>query len=538
MKDWQLRFFSRAQNNKTGVLSISDENFPLSGFMKDLDSSPERMSTVSEKRSNGSYGETMRDAIEERIFDFSPSSINLNNPIKKTGFRARPKLASAHAVLSSKLEDPAEMQTNADEEAEDMKPEPLERNCMDPLQIPTGETTKNKDTEEQKVKESMTASENLVEEGSKGAMNAATKKSLWKSKIELRERLGASLESIDESNEGDFSNKRLHRKKSWGSRQRNTQMLGSSRDGGHFVEKSMEKDGEEELVPHPVLSRVLFHSSASSSSSFNNSSAESDEVFSENEDTVARRQTMKKCRSWRTFLTMMQWSKCTQSSWIQLAGHQGNVRLSEGGEVLKRFCEVEAICLQALMSDALSQFVPHYFGHISQDGEQYIRLKDLLSGLKNPVIMDCKMGVRTYQEEEIIKARSNASVRSDMYQKMMKIDPEAPTAEEHAQKGVTKLRYLQWRDDSSSTSSLGFRIEGILMGNGKVLRDFYKTCTEAQVTETLLNFTRRQVHILEAYESRLQVLNEALKESSFFNRHEVSVKLCHHYLMKRIAILS
>ncbi len=34
------------------------------------------------------------------------------------------------------------------------------------------------------------------------------------------------------------------------------------------------------------------------------------------------------------------------------------------------------------------------------------------------------------------------------------------------------------------------------MGNGKVLRDFYKTRTEAQVTETLLNFTRRQVHIL------------------------------------------
>uniref|UniRef100_A0A8C1SX54 Kinase n=1 Tax=Cyprinus carpio TaxID=7962 RepID=A0A8C1SX54_CYPCA len=529
MKDWQLRFSSRAQNNKTGVLSISEENFPPSGFMKDLDSPPGRMSTLSEKRNNGSDGESMRDAIDERIFDFSPSSINQSNHIKKTGFRARPKLASAHAVLSSKLEDPVKMQTNAYEEAEDMKPEPLEHFCMDPIPIPAGETIKDKDIEEQKVKERVTASENLVEEGSKVVLNAATRKSLWRSKIELRERLKegmrgrleASLESIDEGNEGDFSNKRLHRKKSWGSRQRNTQPLGSSRDGEHYVEESMEKDGEEELVPHPVLSRVLFHSSTSSSSSFNNSSAESDEVFSENEDTVARRQTMRKCRSWRTFLTMMQWSKCTPSSWIQLAGHQGNVRLSEGGEVLKRFCEVEAICLQALMSDALCQFVPHYFGHISQDGERYIRLKDLLSGLKNPVIMDCKMGVRTYQEEEIIKARSNASIRSDMYQKMVKVDPAAPTAEEHAQKGVTKLRYLQWRDDSSSTSSLGFRIEGIVMGNGKVLREFYKTRTEAQVTETLLNFTRRQVHILEAYESRLQALNEALKESSFFNRHEI-----------------
>ncbi|XP_016431720.1 inositol-trisphosphate 3-kinase B-like [Sinocyclocheilus rhinocerous] len=529
MKDWQLGFSSRAQNNKTGVSSISDENFPPNGFMKDLDSPPERMSTLSEKKSNGSDGESMRDAIEERIFDFSPSSINQSNHIKKTGFRARPKLASAHAVLSSKLEDPTEMQTNACEEPEVMKPEPLERVCMDPLPIPAGETTKDEDVEEQKVKERVMAGENLVEEGSNVELNAATRKSLWRSKIEprerlkegMRERLGASVESIDESNKGDFSNKRLHRKKSWGSRQRNTQTLVSSQDGEHYMEGSVEKDGEEELVPHPVLSRFLFHSSASSSSSFNNSSAESDEVFSENEDTVARRQTMKKCRSWRTFLTMMQWSKHTQSSWIQLAGHQGNVRLSEGGEVLKRFCEVEAICLQALMFDALCQFVPHYFGHISQDGERYIRLEDLLSGLKNPVIMDCKMGVRTYQEEEIIKARSNGSVRSDMYQKMVKVDLAAPTAEEHAQKGVTKLRYLQWRDDSSSTSSLGFRIEGIVMGNGKVLRDFYKTRTEAQVTETLINFTRRQVHILEAYESRLQALNESLKESSFFNRHEL-----------------
>lgn len=72
----------------------------------------------------------------------------------------------------------------------------------------------------------------------------------------------------------------------------------------------------------------------------------------------------------------------------------GNVKLSEGGEVLKRFCEVEDICLQALMSDALYQFVPQYFGHIIQDGDRYVRLEDLLSGLKYPVIMDCKMGVR------------------------------------------------------------------------------------------------------------------------------------------------
>lgn len=72
--------------------------------------------------------------------------------------------------------------------------------------------------------------------------------------------------------------------------------------------------------------------------------------------------------------------------------------------------------------------------------------------------------VRTYQEEELAKALNKATFRSDMYQKMVKMDPSALSAEEHAQRGVTKWRYLQWRDTTSSTSTLGFRIEGIMVG--------------------------------------------------------------------------
>lgn len=266
--------------------------------MKDLDSTPERMSTLSEKKSNGRDGESMRDAVEDKMFDFSPSLNNQSHHNKNTVFRARPKLAAAHAVLSSKLEEPTGTQINAYEETEDTKPEPLKYVCVDPPPIPAGEMTKDEDVEEQRVKERVMASENLVEKGSKVALNAATRKSLWRGEMVLkervRERLGGGLESIDESNEGEFNNKRVHRKKSWGLKQRNAQTFGSSRDGEHCMQGSMKRDGEEKLVPHPVLTRVLLHSSASSSSSFNNSSAESDEVFSESEDTAARRQTMKK----------------------------------------------------------------------------------------------------------------------------------------------------------------------------------------------------------------------------------------------------
>ncbi|XP_044220535.1 inositol-trisphosphate 3-kinase B-like [Thunnus albacares] len=173
------------------------------------------------------------------------------------------------------------------------------------------------------------------------------------------------------------------------------------------------------------------------------------------------------------------------------------------------------------MRDPLRPFVPQYHGLITRGEHSYIRLEDLLSGLRRPVIMDCKMGVRTYQEEELTKARTKATLRSDMYQKMIKVDPSAPSAEEHAQKGVTKWRYLQWRDTTSSTSTLGFRIEGIMMEDGSVQRDFRKILSLAQLTEALLYFTKSQLDILKAYHSRLLALNHALKNSPFFRTHEV-----------------
>ena len=50
-------------------------------------------------------------------------------------------------------------------------------------------------------------------------------------------------------------------------------------------------------------------------------------------------------------------------------------------------------------------------------------------------------GFRTLLESEV----ENPALRSDLYEKMVKLDPTEPTPEEHTAAAITKLRYMQVR---------------------------------------------------------------------------------------------
>ncbi|KAK5853117.1 hypothetical protein PBY51_006935 [Eleginops maclovinus] len=231
-------------------------------------------------------------------------------------------------------------------------------------------------------------------------------------------------------------------------------------------------------------------------------------------------------KSWKKIKNMVHWSPFVMSfkkkyPWIQLAGHAGSFKAGANGRILKKHCDCEQRCLSLLMKDVLRPYVPGYHGDVEKDGQKYNQMEDLLAEFDFPCVMDCKMGVRTYLEEELTKARKKPSPRPDMYQKMVEVEPDAPTPEENLLKVVTKPRYMQWRETISSTATLGFRIEGVKKEDGTVNRDFKKTKTREQVTTAFHDFVKGNKDILNLYLKRLEEVKETLEISPFFKTHEV-----------------
>ncbi|XP_067635512.1 inositol-trisphosphate 3-kinase A-like isoform X2 [Eurosta solidaginis] len=260
--------------------------------------------------------------------------------------------------------------------------------------------------------------------------------------------------------------------------------------------------------------------------------ASSDDLSSEWDSdvpTASNQASTKKPSGWRKLRNIVQWTPFFQTykkqryPWVQLAGHQGNFKAGpEQGTVLKKLCPKEENCFRVLMQDVLRPYVPQYKGQVtSEDGELYLQLQDLLSDFYQPCVMDCKIGVRTYLEEELSKAKEKPKLRKDMYEKMIQIDPEAPSEEEHKAKGVTKPRYMVWRETISSTATLGFRIEGIKKSDGTSTKDFKTTKSRQQVKEAIREFINGSQHAMPSYIQRLQSIRATLECSDFFRTHEV-----------------
>ncbi|XP_034667786.1 inositol-trisphosphate 3-kinase homolog isoform X1 [Drosophila subobscura] len=218
---------------------------------------------------------------------------------------------------------------------------------------------------------------------------------------------------------------------------------------------------------------------------------------------------------------LLQQQQAKPQGWMQLSGHPESIVPMSTGIVRKRIVgiddsEVHAY-RQLCQEPQTSQIVPAYFGMREMQSQHYIELQDLLAGFKDPCVMDIKMGSRTFLESEV----SNATLRPDLYQKMIAVDPSAPTAAESEARAITKLRYMTFRESLSSSHSKGFRIEALRLRGRAPVKDL-KTCRSSeQISQTIEQFLGARKSVQKELLKRLKHMRLVVEQSEFFNRHEI-----------------
>ncbi|XP_037869416.1 inositol-trisphosphate 3-kinase homolog isoform X1 [Bombyx mori] len=217
--------------------------------------------------------------------------------------------------------------------------------------------------------------------------------------------------------------------------------------------------------------------------------------------------------------------KSRSSEWFQLAGHPGSLAPAGPGTVWKRRAagdhpghNPERDAYEALAAcPHMRGVIPRYYRELEYDGERFIELQDLLHGFRNPHVMDIKMGTRTFLEDEV----SNAHARADLYEKMVRLDPNAPTESEHAARAVTKLRYMQFREQRSSSAEQGFRIEAVKLPGEPALTDLQKIREPHQLAATVARFLGNDERARREIASRLREIRDHFERSDFFKSHEI-----------------
>jgi 1D-myo-inositol-triphosphate 3-kinase len=179
-------------------------------------------------------------------------------------------------------------------------------------------------------------------------------------------------------------------------------------------------------------------------------------------------------------------------------------------------------------------FIAGFHGTVQETEEMtstFLCLENVVHGFKEPMVMDVKLGMRTHLQSE----GHNDKPRADLFKKMAKSFPSHLTPAEVEAGMVTKTRYMEVRDASSTTGSFGYRVDGTAgysKSNATVSKQ--NACgTEAAARKAFQEFAcfgrnnsqhdRMKFSPAEVAESvveELQKLRSAFEASAFVQHHE------------------
>jgi len=210
--------------------------------------------------------------------------------------------------------------------------------------------------------------------------------------------------------------------------------------------------------------------------------------------------------------------------------------------ILKQLDEGEFATYDSLWNDyeddAVLPFIPRFEGVCEVPDDKggvckYLRMTNLLKDFRSPKVMDVKLGARTFLENEC----NNPKLRPDLYERMLKLFPSQVSEDDRANQGITKLRWMQLRDTSSTISTLSFRIDGIAGYRrgmkGELDEELARLRQRSEVCEEFCNFAKvaatddgREPNGISAVELAEQVLevlhgmHSAFENSAFVHDHE------------------
>lgn len=127
----------------------------------------------------------------------------------------------------------------------------------------------------------------------------------------------------------------------------------------------------------------------------------------------------------------------------------------------------EGHIMKKMQGQSISCLIPKLIGLVEIEKVEFIKMENLTRRFDAPAIMDVKLGSRTYLFYE-----ANNRQRNDLFKKMVKIDKDAPTESERQNETISKYRYLEFRDSSTTSKKEAYRIEGFRQSCGEKFDKF------------------------------------------------------------------